>query len=114
MPADRTQRGARASARAAAEAARAARAHLHRSTRWNGLRRGDAVDVACPWGRSGRWRFEAHVSNQRNGEEWVEVTGGPPGALQVRSCRPEEVLPPGGRRGGEPSLADAPRLPFEA
>lgn len=97
----------------AAQAAEAASAHLRRSERWNGLGPGEPVEVALPWGRAGQWRFVAHVRNERNGAEWVEVSGGRRGDERRRACRPEEVLPAGGRRRGSPSVADAPRLPFD-
>lgn len=96
----------------------AAGAHLVRSDRWNGLRPGDAVRVGDLHQRGVSWEFRAHVRNPRNGHESVEVVGGRQGDRRLRSFAPDRIFPvsssagrPG--RGGEPSLADAPRLPLE-
>jgi hypothetical protein len=89
--------------------------HLVRTTRWAGLRPGDAVDVAGMRLRSATWAFVAHVRNARTGEEWVEVVGGRPGCRSLRSVRPEQVLPPparGTRAAARAPLAAAPRLPL--
>ena len=87
--------------------------HLHRSESWNGLRPGDPVEIAGVAGRGLTWVFRAHVRNDRNGTEAVEVAGGRPGEHHVRSFLPDQVFPRRGRRSGAgPSLADAPQLPF--
>jgi hypothetical protein len=86
--------------------------HLERTEQWHGLRPGDPVEIAGVAGRGLSWAFRAHVHNRRNGTEAVEVVGGRPGQRQVRSFRPDQVYPVGGRRHGRPSLADAPLLPF--
>jgi hypothetical protein len=69
--------------------------------------------------RGASWTFVAHVRNTRTDEEWVEVVGGRPGNHAVRSFLPGQIFPVGSGKGGrgrrspaEPSLADAPRLPF--
>lgn len=103
---------------------------LTRSAQWSGLRSGDPVDVSHSALPRGSWAFVAHVANVANGQEWVEVVGGPSGARSIRAVRPEEVYPfgslsaprrrPGttGTRGanrrapGLPSLAQAPQLPL--
>jgi hypothetical protein len=93
--------------------------HLHRSTTWQGLRVGDPVLIDGLRERSATWEFRAHVRNERNGSESVEVVGGRPGARKVRSFDPSRVYPVSARRGragavaeGQPGLADAPQLPF--
>ena len=86
--------------------------HLQRLEEWNGLRRGDPVDIEGPVLRGATWCFLAFVRNDRNGAESVEVIGGRPGEDRVRSFLPDQVFPVGGRRAGRPSLADAPRLPL--
>jgi hypothetical protein len=86
--------------------------HLQRVDTWHGLRRGDPVDIDGVAGRGLTWTFQAHVTNLRNGTASVEVVGGRPGQQLVRSFRPEQVLPVGGRRRRQPSLEDAPQLPF--
>ncbi|HTZ08548.1 MAG TPA: hypothetical protein VMB72_05710 [Acidimicrobiales bacterium] len=86
--------------------------HLQRAEQWHGLRRGDPVDIDGPALRGATWRFLAFVRNERNGTESVEVIGGRPGEDRVRSFRPEQVFPLGGRRAGQASLAEAPRLPL--
>ena len=87
--------------------------HLHRSASWNGLSRGDPVDIEGPALRGATWVFQAHVRNERNGAESVEVLGGRPGEHRVRSFLPGQVFPVGGRKSGLPSLEDAPQLPLE-
>jgi len=88
--------------------------HLHRSDVWNGLRAGDAVEIDGVTGRGLTWVFRAHVRNDRNGAESVEVVGGRPGEHHVRSFLPDQVFPVRSRRRGvTPSLADAPLLPFD-
>jgi hypothetical protein len=64
--------------------------------------------------RAARWTFLAHVRNTRSGDEWVEVVGGRNGDRAIRSFPPGQVFAPerAGRPGEEPSLAEAPRLPF--
>ncbi len=107
--------------RAAAEKAGESSSHLIRSDRWNGLRAGDPVEVAGLAGRGTAWEFRAHVLNQRNGSESIEVIGGSLGERTVRSFRPERIFAPassGTRRrvrntAPRSSLADAPQLPFE-
>jgi hypothetical protein len=95
-------------------AVRALPDHLHRADVWNGLRAGDPVEIEGVAGRGHTWAFRAHVRNDRNGAESVEVVGGRPGEHHVRSFRPDQVFPVRGRRsGGAPSLADAPQLPFD-
>ena len=87
-------------------------ARLARSTTWAGLRRGDPV-VITGSPRRASWAFVAHVRNRSTGEEWVEVVGGRVGEHMVRSFRPDQVFPPGGRPGSDTaSLADAPQLPL--
>ncbi len=105
--------------RAAAKQARESSNHLVRSERWNGLRAGDPVEVSGFAGRGATWEFRAHVFNQRNGTESVEVVGGNAGERTVRSFRPERIYAPvrssgrrSGRDGPRSSLADAPQLPF--
>lgn len=85
---------------------------LIRTPAWAGLTRGDPVVISgSP--RRAHWAFVAHVENRDTGEQWVEVVGGRAGEHMVRSFRPEQVFPPGGRPGTPPaSLADAPQLPF--
>jgi hypothetical protein len=86
--------------------------HLVRSKTWNGLHPGDPVDIEGPSSRGATWLFQAHVRNTRNGAESVEVVGGAPGEHHVRSFRPDQVFPVGGRRRNSPSLAEAPQLPL--
>ena len=62
--------------------------------------------------RGATWRFRAHVRNERNGTESVEVLGGRPGEHRVRSFEPGRVFPAGARRSGRPSLDSAPQLPL--
>jgi hypothetical protein len=87
--------------------------HLRRREEWNGLRRGDPVEIAGLDMRRATWRFLGYVRNERNGAESVEVIGGRPGEDRVRSFLPEQVFPVGGRRRGGASLADAPQLPLD-
>jgi len=105
-------------------AARAAEVpgHLRRSETWHGLRAGDPVAIAGLRMRGASWEFRAHVVNERNATESVEVVGGRPGDRTVRSFDPGRVFPVTGRsvrgrRAGPSateglSLADAPRLPL--
>jgi hypothetical protein len=86
--------------------------HLRRDEEWNGLRRGDPVDIDGLPIRGATWRFLAFVRNDHNGTESVEVIGGRPGEERIRSFRPDLVFPVGGRRAGRPSLAEAPQLPL--
>jgi hypothetical protein len=87
-------------------------ADLRRNTRWAGLRPGDPVRVEGTRLRSASWEFVAHVTNDETGESWVEVVGGRPGDRAVRSFRPEQLYAPDAHPGRDPSLADAPGLPF--
>ena len=50
--------------------------HVVRSTRWNGVRAGDAVVVDGVKERRQHWVFVAHVVNESTNDEWVEVRGG--------------------------------------
>jgi len=87
--------------------------HLRRTDRWNGLCPGDPVEIAGVAGRGHSWVFRAHVRNERNGTESVEVAGGRPGERHVRSFLPDQVFPVRSRRGQPvPSLAEAPQLPL--
>ncbi len=102
--------------RVAAEAA----AHLDRSEMWNGLRSGDPVIIDGIRTRGVSWQFRAHVVNERNGTESIEVVGGRPGDRTVRSFDPERVFAvhrqSRGKRtrrdGGQLSLAEEPQLPL--
>jgi hypothetical protein len=104
--------------RVAAEAA----GHLHRSTTWQGLHPGDKVMVAGVKMRGATWQFRAHIFNERNGTESVEVVGGRPGDRKLRSFEPSRIFAVSGRSGRSGgmekdfgdrlSLADAPQLPF--
>ena len=86
--------------------------HLERSDGWHGLRPGDPVEIDGVAGRGLTWVFRAYVRNTNNGSEAVEVLGGRPGQQHVRSFRPEQVFPVGGRKRGVPSLDEAPQLPL--
>ncbi|MBU6515420.1 MAG: hypothetical protein KGL05_09245 [Acidobacteriota bacterium] len=89
--------------------------HLVRSTKWAGLRTGDAVVIDGSKELRQSWVFVAHVTNSVSGEEWVEVRGGRRGEAKGRSFRPEQVFPVTAKRGGRvvgQSLADAPQLPW--
>jgi len=85
--------------------------HLRRSEDWHGLRPGDLVEIAGA-GRGATWRFRAHVRNERNGTESVEVMGGAAGREGLRSFPPDQVFPVGARHSGAPSLEVAPQLPL--
>ena len=52
-------------------------ADLHRSTRWAGLRPGDAVQVEGTRLRAASWEFVAHVTNGETGEAWGRGGGRP-------------------------------------
>ena len=67
--------------------------HLHRSSSWNGLSSGDPVTIEGVAVRGATWVFKAHVRNERNGAESVEVVGGRPGEHHVRSFLPGQVFP---------------------
>jgi hypothetical protein len=86
--------------------------HLVRTETWNGLRPGDPVEIEGPALRSATWSFRAHVRNDQNGAESVEVLGGRPGQHRVRSFLPGQVFPAGARKAGKPSLDEAPQLPL--
>lgn len=72
--------------------------------------------------RGATWQFRAHILNERNGTESVEVVGGRPGDRKLRSFEPGRIFAASGRgsRSAGPdkdfrdrlSLADAPQLPF--
>jgi hypothetical protein len=105
----------------AKRAALAASEHLERSESWNGLRAGDPVVVSGIPVRGARWEFRAHVVNRHNGTESIEVVGGRPGDRTVRSFSVERIYATTkkgskGRSGrtvaGQPSLVEAPQLPF--
>jgi hypothetical protein len=88
--------------------------HLVRSASWGGVRAGQAVDVAGTRLRNATWAFVAHVRNTRTGEEWIEVVGGRQGDKALRSFRPDQILPPAGRRPRRRApLATAPLLPLD-
>ncbi len=87
-------------------------ADLRRTTRWAGLSPGDPVRVVGTRLRGASWEFVAHVTNDETGESWVEVVGGRAGDRAVRSFRPAQLYAPDARPGRDPSLADAPGLPF--
>jgi hypothetical protein len=87
-------------------------ADLRRRTTWAGLGPGDPVQVTGTRFRAASWEFVAHVENGETGEEWVEVVGGRPGDRAVRSFRPQQLYAVSARPGRDPSLADAPGLPF--
>ena len=104
--------------RVAADAA----GHLCRSTTWQGLHAGDPVMVSGVKLRGATWEFRAHILNQRNGTESVEVVGGRPGDRKLRSFDPSRIFAVSGQGTGPTgsekkfadrlSLADAPQLPF--
>ncbi len=115
MSPPRARGGGRRRGRAGPDAAGAE--HLVRSTSWNGVRRGDPVEVAATGIRSATWEFRSHVTNRRNGAEWVEVVGGRPGDRRIRTFPPERIYPASARRKASaaaepPTLADAPQLPL--
>jgi hypothetical protein len=72
--------------------------------------------------RGATWQFRAHILNERNGTESVEVVGGRPGDRKLRSFEPNRIFAVSGSRSrsggsekaiaGQLSLADAPQLPF--
>jgi hypothetical protein len=111
-------------ARAAARrAAPVPPAHIHRSGTWHGLKEGDPVVIDGVRLRGATWVFRAHVVNERNGTESVEVVGGRKGDRAIRSFDPGRVYPVTGRRSrsGRPgpaatatglSLDQAPQLPL--
>jgi len=47
--------------------------------------------------RGATWQFRAHVVNQRNGTESVEVVGGRPGDRKLRSFEPGRIFAVSGR-----------------
>lgn len=117
-PTDRADRAGTAAVEAAS--------HLRRSPRWNGLRAGDPVVVSGLRARGMAWEFRAHVVNEHNGDESIEVVGGRPGDRTVRSFDPHRIFAVTGRRAGPRggaarsaasgqglSLADAPQLPLD-
>jgi hypothetical protein len=89
--------------------------NLVRSTRWAGLRAGDAVVVDGIKERRQHWVFVSHVRNEATGDEWIDVRGGRSGESKGRSFRPELIYPSGAKRGsrlvGLP-LSLAPQLPI--
>jgi hypothetical protein len=97
--------------------------HLVRSASWNGLRAGDPVIVSGLHLRGADWEFRAHILNQHNGTESIEVVGGRPGDRKIRSFGPDRIFAVSGKKGsrgnpdravaGQMSLAEAPQLPFE-
>ena len=96
--------------------------HLQRSASWNGLRAGDPVIVAGLHMRGAGWEFRAHIVNQHNGTESIEVVGGRPGDRTIRSFGPERIFAVQGPKrprgnpdraiAGQLSLAEAPQLPL--
>jgi hypothetical protein len=89
--------------------------HVVRSTRWNGVRAGDAVVVDGVKERRQHWVFVAHVVNEATNDEWVEVRGGRVGEAKGRSFRPEVIYPGSAKKGSHlvgMSLAMAPQLPI--
>jgi len=90
--------------------------NLVRSSRWAGVREGDAVVVDGVRERRQSWVFVAHVYNTATGDEWVEVRGGRVGEAKGRSFRPELIFAANAKRGARVrglSLAAAPQLPFD-
>ena len=71
--------------------------------------------------RGATWEFRAHVMNERNGTESIEVVGGRPGDRTLRSFEPGRIFAVTGKQrrsgstlaAGELSLAEAPQLPLE-
>src|SRR6202451_4127892 len=91
------------------------RGHVVRTTRWNGVRAGDAVIVDGSKERRQHWVFVAHVVNESTADEWVEVRGGRVGEAEGRSFPPEVIFPGSAKRGSRlvgMSLAMAPQLPI--
>ncbi|MGH8996757.1 MAG: DUF7246 family protein [Acidimicrobiales bacterium] len=86
---------------------------LRRADTWSGLRAGDPVQISDTGLRSATWAFVAHVTNVETGQDWVEVVGGARGDRKVRSFAPARVYAvSASRKRGDPSLAEAPRLPL--
>jgi hypothetical protein len=89
--------------------------NLVRSTRWAGVRAGDAVVVDGVKERHQHWVFVAYVVNEVTNEEWVDVRGGRVGEAKGRSFRPDLIYPSGAKKGsrlvGLP-LSEAPQLPL--
>jgi hypothetical protein len=84
--------------------------NLVRASQWHGVTTGDGVKE-----RRQHWVFVAHVLNDSNSEEWIEVRGGRSGEAKSRSFRPEAIYPSGAKRGARLrglSLAEAPQLPL--
>jgi hypothetical protein len=89
--------------------------HVVRSTRWNGVRAGDAVVVDGAKERRQQWVFVAFVVNESTNDEWVEVRGGRVGESKGRSFRPDVIYPASAKKGSRlsgMSLAVAPQLPI--
>jgi hypothetical protein len=89
--------------------------HVVRTTRWNGVRAGDAVVVDGVKERRQHWVFVAHVVNEYTNDEWVEVRGGRVGEAKGRSFRPDVIYPGSAKKGSRlvgMSLAEAPQLPI--
>jgi len=89
--------------------------HVVRSTRWNGVRAGDAVVVDGAKERRQQWVFVAFVVNESTNDEWVEVRGGRAGESKGRSFRPDVIYPASAKKGSRlsgMSLAVAPQLPI--
>ena len=89
--------------------------NLVRATHWHGVKTGDAVVVDGAKERRQHWVFVAHVRNESNNEEWIEVRGGRTGEAKSRSFRPDAIYPPGAKRGARLTglpLAVAPQLPI--
>ena len=89
--------------------------HVVRTTRWNGVRAGDAVVVDGAKERRQHWVFVAHVVNEATHDEWVEVRGGRVGEAKGRSFRPDLIYPGSAKKGSRlvgMSLAEAPQLPI--
>ena len=76
------------------------------------LKGADPVEIEGVALRGATWTFRAHVRNEQNGAESVEVLGGRPGDHRVRSFLPGQVFPAGARKTGKPSLEAAPQLPL--
>jgi hypothetical protein len=105
----------------AKRAALAASEHLLRAESWNGLRTGDRVVVAGVPMRGATWEFRAHILNQHNGSESIEVIGGRPGDRTIRSFATDRIYAAtkkGAKKTsdraivGQLSLAEAPQLPL--
>lgn len=73
--------------------------------------------------RGAVWEFRAHILNERNGTESVEVVGGRNGDRTLRSFEPGRIFAVSGKAGrsggtsgwtiaGRLSLDEAPQLPF--